>query len=209
MDLTKIYLNKMDEVMRRLQACSNYFNHFKSDESVISLESAITQLRKTMECIALASIAPNHQAYSEYRSNANKNSDYRKDYNGTKILKILRAINEDFYPIALVAPTKTDGKWHFERKRSCVLSSRKFESFYDRLGKFLHADNPWGQNKGLKNLVNDIPTKISEIEELLKIHFTTIRSGSFAGVWVIEVPFYSNKSRVLVGKADDDFIVTV
>ena len=207
MDAKEIYLNKMTEVMRRLQACSSYIDKFKLDKSIISLESAILQLRKTMECMALSAIAPNHQAYSDYRSKADRNPDYRKDFNGTKIIKALRAINKDFYPNALKPPTRTGKEWHFERKSKGILTSKNFEALYDRLGKFLHADNPWGCKKEINNLAKDIPNRIAEIEELLKVHFTTIRTPSFNGVWVVEVPFYKSTPKILVGTADGDFIV--
>ena len=207
MNPTKIYLEKMNEILVRLKASKSYFELYHTDKSQITLESAILQIRKTMECVALAAIAPNHQAYSEFRQKAKRNPDYRKYYNGTKILKALKAINKDFYPIPLYSPESQDGNHHFIPKTTGFLTEKKFQSFYDRLGKYLHADNPWGQDKGLENLINDFPTKISELEELLKIHFTTIRTDDFNGVWVTEVPFDGGSPRVIRGQADGEFVV--
>ena len=173
----------------------------------MDFESATLQLRKAMECIALAAISPNKQAYSQYRAKADKNPDFRKDFNGNKMLKALRAINKDFYPKPVKQPVKNDGVWHFERKDNKVFSPKMFENLYDRLGKFLHADNPWGNDKGIVNLANDIPSALSNIKELLGLHFTVIKSPKFTGVWIVEVPFGSGAPRIMIGQADGEFVV--
>jgi len=78
---------------------------------------------------------------------------------------------------------------------------------YDRLGKYLHADNPWGNDKGLAKILNVIPEVISAIRSLLSWHFTTIRTPEFSGFWVVEVPENGTSPRVIVGQADGEFII--
>jgi hypothetical protein len=87
------------------------------------------------------------------------------------------------------------------------LTKKAFESFYDRLGKFLHADNPWGSDKGTQNLVADLPHVIDRLRVLLEWHFTVIRTPEFNGVWVVEVPASGNLPRILLGKAEGEFVV--
>jgi len=203
----EIYLHKMKEVAERLGGCELFLSEYNRTKNIYFLESAILQLRKAFESISLAAIAPNKDAYEKFRLEAEKPADYRKDYNGRKILQLLRRINKDFYPKPLLPPKKVEGKWHFERKSDGFLTENKFESFYDRLGKYLHSDNPWDVNKGINNLVADIPSVLSEIKTLLELHFTVIRTPKFLGVWVVNFPANGNAPKIICGEAEGDFVV--
>lgn len=203
----EIYLHKMKEVSKRLGACEVFLSEYNRTKSVYFLEAVILQLRKALESISFAAIAPNKNAYEKFRLEAEKPADYRKDYNGRKILQLLRAINKDFYPKPLLPPTKGGGKWNFERKSDGFLTEKKFKSIYDRLGKYLHSDNPWGDNKGINNLVAAIPALLSEIHALIEIHFTVIRTPEFSGVWVVNVPKNGDHPKIICGKAEGDFVV--
>lgn len=207
MNAEEIYIQKMSEVSAGVEASNSYIQTYLRKGSYLDFESATLQLRKAMECIALAAISPNKKAYEQYRSKADKNQDFRKDFNGSKMLKVLIAINKDFYPKALEKPVINNGVQHFGRKADIPFPQKKFEALYDRLGKFLHADNPWGADKGVNNLATDIPVAIANIKNLLRLHFTVIKSPEFTGVWVVEVPFEKGDPRIVVGKADGDFIV--
>ncbi|MGH8591781.1 MAG: hypothetical protein ACREXX_21435 [Gammaproteobacteria bacterium] len=77
----------------------------------------------------------------------------------------------------------------------------------DRLGKCLHADNPWGSAKGMQNLLADLPRVIGQLRVLLEWHFTVIRTPEFSGVWVVEAPANGNPPRILLGKAEGEFVV--
>lgn len=173
------------------------------------VENAILHLRKVLECIAYASIAPNRKAYSDLRARAEKPADFRKDYNGSKILKQLSLINKDFYPIALEKPKQVaPHNWHFERKEKDFLTKKQFESVYDRLGKYLHADNPWADDKGYINLPKELPIIYNGIRNLLSLHFTVIRDGRFGGVWVVELGDLRIPARAMTAIANGEFVVT-
>lgn len=177
---------------------------FNSSGEIFELESGILQLRKAMECIAYSSISPNIAAYKEFREKADKNKDYRKDFNGNKMLKALGAINKDFYPVALDKPRKVDGVWNFGRNsRTCT--RKEFEKLYDRLGRFLHADNPWGTEKFYQTLANELPDKINNIHCMLSLYMTVVRTPDFKGVWIVEIT--NSKPRIIMGKADGEFCV--
>jgi hypothetical protein len=177
---------------------------FNSSGKIFELESGILQLRKAMECIAYSSISPNITAYKEFREKADKNKDYRKDFNGNKMLKALGAINKDFYPIALKKPTNVDGIWNFGRNPK-IFTRKEFEKLYDRLGKFLHADNPWGTDKFYQALAKELPDKINNIQSMLALYMTVIRTPNFKGVWVIEI--INGVPSITVAKADGEFSV--
>ena len=78
---------------------------------------------------------------------------------------------------------------------------------YDKLGKYLHADNPWGHDKNLKNFVDTLPKEIKAIESLLSLYFTTIRTDNFIGVWVIKTTSDPISVEVTVGYANEDFSI--
>jgi hypothetical protein len=200
--LQKIYLGKVEECLDRLKACESFLESYKETKSIYSLESSILQIRKALECVAFASIAPNKKEYKEFRAKSDRQHDYSRDFHAGKILEMLSKINKDFYPKPVTAPiSKGPGKWHFEKREDESLTKKQFSSFYDRLGKYLHADNPWGNNKGIKNILNDIPKAITSVRLLLSWHYTKISTPNFTGVWVVEVPF-DQKPKIIIAKAD-------
>jgi hypothetical protein len=139
----KIYLDCMSKVKSRLAFAEAQLRLHEGNSDIYYLENAILHLRKTLENIAFAAVAPNRKAFAELRAKAEKSPDYRNDYNGSKILLSLSKINKDFYPIPLENRTSTaPGNYHFERAEDGFITKKQFARTYDRLGKFLHADNP-------------------------------------------------------------------
>lgn len=207
-DAQEIYLAKINEAFARLKACDYFLDCYSKDAAASLLKSAVLQKRKAMEAVAYAAIAPNKARYEQFRAQADRPADYRRDYNARAILQYLAKINPDFYPIPLAPPTETQpGHWHFEKKPDGYLTKNRFESLYDRLGKFLHADNPWGNDKGAANLVADLPAAMTQLRELLALHRTIVRTPHFIGVWVIEVPVDGRVPHIIAGQATGDFVV--
>lgn len=203
-----IYLTKISEAVARINACDHFLESYTKDETGCLLDAAVLQMRKALEAVAYAAIAPNKGEYARLRADANHPADYRKDYNARAILHNLSKINADFYPVPLLQANQIQpGHWHFERKTVGCLSKAKFESFYDRLGKHLHADNPWGNDKGVKNLVADLPTVRSELRELLALHSIIVRTPDFLGAWVVELPPDGRPPRIIVAEAQGEFRV--
>lgn len=206
--LQEIYLGKVEECLERLKSCEYFMESYRESERIYFLESAILQLRKALECLAYAAIAPNKKKYKEFRAKADRQPDYTRDYHAGKILELLTKINKDFYPKPVSAPISNGpGKWHFEKREDGSLTKKQFSSFYDRLGKFLHADNPWGNDKGIRNLLEDIPKVIESVKLLLSWHFTKISTLKFTGVWVVEAPLNGEKPKIIIGQADGEFLV--
>ena len=74
----------MSEVSARLEACNSYIHAYLEKGSYIDFESATLQLRKSMECIALAAISPNKKAYEQYRAKAEKTQIFEKTLMATR-----------------------------------------------------------------------------------------------------------------------------
>ena len=205
-DLQKIYTDKVNEALFRLQKCESLIESYFEIKDLLDLESSILHLRKALEIFALASIDPNKIKYQEYRAQADKNPDYTKDYKASSILKALSGINSDFYPIPLLPAKKLEnGTWHFDRKTGKFFDKNQFIKLYDRLGKYLHADNPWGINKEWEDFALVVRDGISSIRDLFKLYFTVIRTPEFTGVWVLETR--ENVVQFLVAESHGEFIV--
>ncbi|QCU90284.1 hypothetical protein [Thiomicrorhabdus sediminis] len=206
--LHKIYLGQMEEVTKRCDAVLVFLDAYKKSNNEMDFDSCVLQLRKALEALAYASIAPNKNAYQAFRSNAEKQNDYKKDYKASSILQALKRINVDFYPLPLIpAIQKGDGTWHYDRKAVDYLTDKRFVKIYDRLGKFLHADNPWDNNKNPQNLVSEIERTINEARELLELHATFIKTPEYKGVWVVCVPKDGSVPSLINAKVDGGFIV--
>ena len=208
MDAPSIYLGKMDEALKRLSASEDFVGQSIRTENVIDLESAALQIRKAMEAIAFASIAPNKQQYEAVRKNAEKPIHFGNDWKADSIFLILEKLNPDFYPNPVSGPTQTSpGHWHYGQVTDGFLTKKNFEVLYKRLGKFLHADNPWGSDKGWKQIQADIPPAIAKIRTLLKKHRTMIRADRYSGVWIVDAPSDGTPSRMIEAMAKGDFII--
>lgn len=207
-DLQSIYLAMVANAGARLSAANVFLARHREDGSVPELEASILQVRKALEAIAFAAIAPNKSAYEAFRAQATEKVDYPKDYHAGKIFHILGKINPNFYPLALLPATRQpDGTWHFDRKTSGYLTKNRFESFYDRLGRHLHESNPWGSNNNLQNLAGDIPALIDEARSLLQLHAAFIQTPEFQGAWVVEVAADGSAPRIVVGQTTGAFVV--
>ena len=201
-----IYREKVREALGRIDACVRFMESFNAHSDLVLLESAALQARKALEAIAYAAIAPNKEQYKNLRAQTEVPGDFRKDYNAKKIFQLVSAINKDFYPIPLLEPKLVQkGFWHFEKRPNECLTKKEFESFYNRLGKFLHADNPWGADKGMDRLAKDLPSLCTRLKNLLSFHFISIRTPSFTGAWVINAPAHDQPIRVVIANARGEY----
>ncbi|CAM4127436.1 hypothetical protein SHAQ108633_14810 [Shewanella aquimarina] len=207
--LRQVYTKQMVEVVSRLNSASSYIQQYFKSKDESEFDSGVLQFRKALEAVAYASIAPNKEKYQAFRSKADTSKDFTKDFNATKIFHNLRSINKSFYPMPLIPARKiAEHQWHFERKSSGFLTEKRFQNIYDRLGKFLHADNPWGTNKNLQNLAKDIEVAIRDVRLLLELHAAFIQSKAFTGVWIVEVPKDATVPKITKAVAISEFCVS-
>lgn len=209
-DIEHIYLKNMRDVKRRLRYSEEQINVFNNTQEYIFLENAVLHTRKALECIAYASIAPNKKEYSKFRSAAKTPVDFRKDYHGAKILKQLEMVNKDFYPSPLVGPKSVGAKqWHFDRLKDGFLTKNQYIKLYDRLGKFLHSDNPWDNDKGYLNLAKDMPEGIEKIRALLQTHATFVQEKERRLSFVVDMGSEEKDVSIFTAVADGPFNVGI
>lgn len=134
-----IYLRCIEEAKHRL-AFVERFAAGVSGQARVDTEAACLQMRKALELIAYAAIAPHKARYEAWRKNAVKSGDFRRDYNGRKILHSLATINPYSYPRALAPAVLREGAWHYDSFKGPYLTKRLYEEVYDRCGRLLHAE---------------------------------------------------------------------
>ena len=203
-----IYLSMIREALRCLNAAAYLLSRYNGSADPVDLDSTVLQFRKALEAIALASIAPQKEKYEKYRSAAAAQADFTKDYHAKRIFQVLRKINKKFYPMALMSPQqRPDGSWHYDKKTADVLTEKRFEVIYDRLGRVLHAANPWGTDPNRQNLAADLSAALKETFELIEIHAAFIQSLDFNGVWVVIAKRESSEPEIMVATAGNEFAV--
>lgn len=207
--LQEIYKSQLTEATLRLITSKRFLDAFIVTGEVPQIESAALQLRKALETIAFAAIAPEKKQYAAFRATADKSPDFTKDYHAKSIFQALGKMNKDFYPLALEPGEKqADGAWHFGNKQSGFLSKKRFEAAYDRLGKHLHAHNPWSGSKNLQNLAGDLPNIIEEAHGLLDLHARFIRTPGYEGVWIFGTDRIGSPPTLLTANAMSPYVVT-
>jgi len=201
-----VYVTLLGECVDRLAAAEEFLEQMRARPYAPLLEAAILQVRKSLELVAIAAIAPDQKQYEAFRATATKDPDFTKDYHAAKIFAALARINPDFYPKPLLPAVRTtDGTWHYDDKKSGVLSKRQFANTYDRLGKYLHAHNPWGSNKFLDQIVADLPIIILKSRGLIALHARLIRTRDFQGVWIVQAD--TTTPYVITGAATGPYVV--
>lgn len=198
------YIDCMKQVKYRLQHIDELIKFISGEHSPFALESVALQVRKILELIAFSSIASCKGLYENIRFEYDQN-DYRKDWNAKSILLTMDKINPGFYPNPFKFSTglvERDGK---RGREICPISEnyltrKKFEKLYARVGKFLHADNPWGADKGSTHFKNDLPEIIAQIKQLLNFHFVQIKSGDGLKLWMVQMGTYEQSPQMLIAE---------
>ena len=182
-----IYIELIKGIYSRLEFALKYLEQYSKTRSVNELESSILQMRKAFESLAFSSIAANKSVYAKLRGNASKNSDFSKDYNAKLIIKDIEKVNPQFYPIALNQPEMLNGMINFPQKTTGFLKREKFERIYERMGKYLHADNPWSSDKQIESFSREISTIVNELKHLLERHVCFLSYSKETKIWIVEI----------------------
>lgn len=213
MGAEEIYKFMIGETSVRLAAAQNFIDRYNSENGAGYLESAALQVRKALESIAFAAIAPNESAYRSLRAQAEESKDFTRDYHAKRIFRDLEKVHRDFYPVALLPAInqtperQTERHWHFDLKDGGYLTRKRFANVYDKLGKHLHAHNPWDKTDPLLGLASLLGSTINEAISLIELHAAFIRTKEFTGVWIVEIARGSMVPKVISAHSDGAFIV--
>lgn len=198
----KEYIDCMKKLKERFQYVETIASKPELINSNFALESIALHLRKILELIAFASISPSKELYSKIRKEAH-GADYTKDFHARNIFGSLNSVNPSFYP----QPFKFAEGSHEEgglKGRKVVpsnevyLTKKEFEKLYDRLGKYLHSDNPWGVDKGIYNFGKSVDKILLKIKNLLNLHLVSVRSDKGYNLWLVAMENYGQSPKMLI-----------
>jgi hypothetical protein len=135
-----------------------------------NLESICLQVRKILELIALGSMIVNKEEFRKYHR------DFHAYWHGGRILKNLHKINPNFYPKPVIEVLSSHPKIKFEliKVESGFLTESDFVKIYEKCGKILHAENPFGTKIDYFWYEKQIINWMDKIVRLLNIHTITL-----------------------------------
>ena len=172
-------IQKYEQVMQRIKGRTEYVNsiYFSAESmgnvSVFMVESICLQLRMSIEDIAVACIIANSGEMPEL---ANK---LRKEYSPTRILKYLKRLNSECYPIPMVENVNgSHGRFRDvnERPEGDWLTKEEATTEYGKLSNFIHQNLKYYDDLSIKFGETYENTKIltSKICNLLSHHQITV-----------------------------------
>ena len=164
------YVDHMLEIKRRIASIKKLSEIAAGhlDMSVVT-ECIYLQFRKILELIAMSSLVANKQAMKEMNRRRKK---LGKQWNGDAILKLVKEINPDFYPVPITERPSRDpaAKADLVEKTDGFLSRGEFSKLYNLCGDLMHADNPLGRKTDYESLRKEGPVWERKILELLGCH---------------------------------------
>lgn len=133
-----------------------------------TVECIYLQLRKVLELVVFGSLIANKALYSQVHDN------FSKHWNAKLLVKDLRRVNPTFYPRAIheVEPEDPHNGNHFIDRQDS-LTELEFVELYERCGRILHADNPFGSKADWEQYRTEITQWRQKVLNLLNSH--TIR----------------------------------
>jgi hypothetical protein len=166
-----LYCNVMEEIKRRVAVVHSFtIGESKTIYRATTIESLCLQIRKILELIALGSLVANKFMFVE------QNEKFEHLWNARLILKDIERINPKFYPKPIKEAPSKDPSIVNELidLTTGYLTQEKFIKVYEKCGKILHADNPFGSKTVFDYYDKQIPIWLNEIMSLLNNHKITL-----------------------------------
>ena len=134
--------------------------------SATSVECMCLQVRKILELIALGSLVLNRQEFAKYHKN------FHKFWHGGRIMNDIEKVNPDFYPnpIEEILSQIEGVKYEWKNVKDGFLTKDDFVKTYEKCGKIMHADNPFGSKTDYSYYEKQISQWMTKISKLLKSH---------------------------------------
>lgn len=157
----------MEEVKKRTLAINGILSgKYSTPFKATNIEFMYLQLRKILELIALGSLVANKSEFEK------RKIKFEKFWNLKFIIKDIERLNKDFYPkpIKEVPSLKPNTKRDLVDISEGFLTKEEFVKVYERCGKILHANNPFGSKANLDVYEKQITSWMGKIEILLNSH---------------------------------------
>jgi hypothetical protein len=178
-DPVQAYLVCMEDLKRRLAIVRSIASgEFSVGDDFDNYELLSVHLRKSLECLAFASMSANKDAYSQARA------AFARDWRAKDILDRLDRIHPDFYPKPVVLDyTDDNGFLHFDFVEHGHLTRDDFATLYDLCSQLMHAWNPFTERERHVDFGISVEAWTAKIERLLSMHL--LRFVDRDEIWVV------------------------
>jgi len=177
------YCNCMEEVQRISLVQSVLARSVTTGQDAFDTELIFVQFRKVLEQIAFASLAANKVKYSAAYAT------FATHWNAQRMLRDLKKINPDFYPLPLdlvsIGDKGTNRVIHFEPVFDGFMTQDDFVCLYDKCGQILHARNPFNPQDPVIQIGYSVAQWVTRIRRLLATHLVHLVDSD---VWVVTIP---------------------
>jgi len=171
----ELYVELMNEIKKRSVAVLTMLQKKNSTAyPVTNIEFMCLQIRKMLELISLGSLVINKSDFDEQKVK------YEKFWHAERILNDIERINPDFYPKPVYEkPSSVLGvKNDIIDLKDGFLKRDEFAKIYEKCGKIMHADNPFGSKVDLKYYESQIMTWLDLIVRLLNSHMIRLKDNN-------------------------------
>lgn len=179
------YCNCMEEIKQRIALVQSVLHgSVTTGHDVFDIELVFVQIRKTLEQIALASLAANKSKYSAAYAS------FSTHWNAKRMLSHLEAVNPDFYPVPVtpqLVSVDDKGKrfWRVEPLADGFMTKDEFVSLYNKCGRILHARNPFDPGDPVIHIGRSVQEWVSRIQKLLAMHIVHLVDSD---KWIVTIP---------------------
>ena len=166
------YCTLMNEVKKRIHAITDMAKgHTSTLYQSTNIEFMCLQIRKILELISMGSLVLNKEEFEAV------GEEYKNFWNAKIILQDIERLNPDFYPIAIQEmPSQIEGVVNnIDNKKDGFLTRDDFVKIYDKCGKIMHANNPFGSHYDYGYYAAKIAEWESLIVGLLNTHLIHIK----------------------------------
>jgi len=171
----ELYIELMNEIKKRSHSVLTMLQKkYSTAYQVTNIEFMCLQIRKMLELISLGSLVINKLDFEEQKIK------YEKFWHAERILSDIERINPDFYPRPVFEkPSTVLGiKNEIIDIEDGYLKRDDFTKIYEKCGKIMHADNPFGSKVDLKYYESQILTWLDLIVRLLNTHVIRLKGNN-------------------------------
>ncbi len=176
------YCALMDEVKKRTYAITDMLQgKTTTSYKATNIEFMCLQIRKMLELISMGSLVLNKEEFDAI------GLEYARHGNARLILQDIERLNPDFYPLAIQdeSSQRSDIKNDLDIKTTGYLTREDFVKVYEKCGRMMHANKPFGTNVDLDYYNSKIPEWRNLIIGLLNCHVIHLKGGE--GIFIIHM----------------------
>lgn len=171
----ELYVHLMNEIKKRSNSVLTMLQKkYSTAYPVTNIEFMCLQIRKMLELISLGSLVINKSDFEEQKIK------YEKFWHAERILSDIERLNPDFYPKPIYEkPSSVLGiKNDFIELEDGYLKRDEFAKIYEKCGKIMHADNPFGSKVDIKYYESQIMNWLDLIVRLLNTHVIRLKDNN-------------------------------